>query len=376
MSRIGIYGNAPFCPSGYGTQAALLGKTLRAHGHEVAFMAFHGVMGSPLLWDGMTVYPGSGEDAWAQDLMGAHYKHFRADLLVTLMDAWVLDPAKLTAAGMNFAHWMPVDCEPLGQLDRRVLDAGGGRPIALSRFGERQLRDAGYDPLYAPHALDMSLWKPLEDRDARREALGMKDRFVIGINAANQDPFRKGLGEQLEAFARFSKRHDDALMLIHSRGETRQGLNLHRLVSDLGLEGRAVLGDQYLIAGGLVPEAQMADWHGIPDLLSNCAWGEGFGLAVLQSQACGTPVVVTDCSAMTELRGAGWLVDGQRFRNRGHEAFWKIPFVSEIERAYEEAYEKAGSLREQAREFALQYDAEKVYQDCWERALKELVPGA
>ena len=42
---------------------------------------------------------------------------------------------------------------------------------------------------------------------------------------------------------------------------------------------------------------------------------------------------------------------------------------------YEEAYEKAGSLREQARDFAMAYDAERVYQDCWEGILKELIPG-
>jgi glycosyltransferase involved in cell wall biosynthesis len=376
LSRIGIYGNAPICPSGYGTQAAQLGRTLGRHGHEVGYLAFHGVMGAPLLWENSTVYPGSGEDPWAQDLMGAHYRHFRGDLLITLMDAWVLDPAKLTQAGMNFAHWMPVDCEPLGQLDRRVLDAGGGRPIAISRFGQKQLQAAGYDAAYAPHALDMSLWKPQADRDARRRALGFGDRFVVAINAANQDPFRKGFGEQLEAFASFSKHHDDALMLIHARGETRQGLNLHRLIADLGLEKKAILGDQYLISSGLVPEDQMAAWHGLPDVLMNCAYGEGFGLAVLQSQATGTPVIVTDCSAMTELCGAGWLVQGQRFRNRGHDSWWRVPFVSEIERALDEAYEKAGSLREQAREFALAYDAEKVYEDHWEAILGELIPGA
>jgi len=347
---------------------------LRKNGHEVAFAAFHGLQGIPITGpDGVVTYPGSSEDAYSQDILPLHYQHFRADLLITLMDAWILDPARL--AGMNVAHWMPVDCSPLGSMDRRILDAGPGRPVAMSRFGEAMLRDAGYDALYAPHALDLSVWKPLADRKAARQALGMDGRFVIGINAANQDPFRKGFGEQLAAFAQFAKRHDDALMLIHSRAQTRQGVNLAKLIGELGIGRQVMVGDQYQIAAGLIPESQMADWHGLLDLCSNCSYGEGFGLAILQSLAVGTPVAVTDCSSMTELCGAGWLVQGQPAFNRGHDAFWRVPFISSITQAYEQAYEKAAGKREQAVAFAQRYDADRVYADYWAVALKELIPG-
>ena len=358
--------------SGYGTQAAALGRSLTAHGHTVGFAPFHGLTGTAIHFENMIVYPGSAESPWALDILPAHYQHFQADLLITVMDAWVLDPARL--AGMNVAHWMPVDCEPMGGLDRRILENGRGRPVALSRFGEAQMKAAGFRPLYVPHALDMSLWAPLTARDEARKALNLDDRFVIQVNAANQDPQRKGIGEQLQAFKIFSDRHPDAVMLIHARGETAQGLNLPALITALGLEGRAILGDQYQIAAGLIPESQMAMWHGLGDVLSNCAWGEGFGLAVLQAQACGTPVVVTDCSAMSELCGAGWKVPGQRHWNRGHNAWWTIPYVGAIAEAYEEAYEKAAGMREQAREFALAYDAERVFAEFWEPALAELLP--
>lgn len=371
--RVLLYGNAPWVPSGYGTQGAQLARSLTKLGHDVAIAAFHGLHGAPLNWEGITVYPGSTEDQWAQDVLPAHYRNFQADLLITLMDAWVLDPGKL--AGMNLAHWMPVDCSPLSAMDRRVLDGAGGRPIAMSEFGRRQMQDAGYEPLYAPHALDMSVWAPLPEREAAREQLGFSDRFVIGINAANQDPFRKGFGEQLAAFAAFVKKRPDALMLIHARAETRQGCDLNALITDLGLQQKVMLGDQYQIAAGMVGEAQMASWHSVLDVLSNCSFGEGFGLAVLQSQAAGTPVVVTDFSAMSELCGAGWKVKGQRFWNRGHNARWMVPSISGITAAYQKAYDQAGDLREQAREFSLAYDADRVAADCWAPILKELVPG-
>ena len=114
-----IFSNAPHAPSGYGTQAAQLGKTLRRHGHEVAFAAFWELHGAPIMWEGFPVYPGSGEDLYARDVLPGHYRHFGADLLITLLDIWVLDPAQM--AGMNILHWMPVDCTPLSGLDRKVL---------------------------------------------------------------------------------------------------------------------------------------------------------------------------------------------------------------------------------------------------------------
>jgi glycosyltransferase involved in cell wall biosynthesis len=366
-----IFANAPWAPSGYGTQAAQLGRTLRRHGHEVAFANYFGLAGAPTGWEGFTVYPGSGEDLYARDVLPGHYRHFGADLLITLLDIWVFEPAQL--AGMNVAHWMPVDCAPLSAMDRKTL-AGGGRPVAFSRFGHRVLTDAGYDALYAPHALDMDAWSPLEDLDKAREMLGFTDKFVIGINAANQDPDRKGYWEQLAAFKTFSERHDDALMLIHTRANTQHGVDIGAMVEQLGLQGKAVPGDQYAIAAGMVTEGSMVSWHGVMDVLSNCSWGEGFGLPILQSQACAVPVVVTDYSAMSELCGAGWKVKGQEKWNRGHNARWMVPSIPAITAAYEKAYLHARdpALREKARRFAVRYDADRVYEKFWAPVLDEL----
>jgi glycosyltransferase involved in cell wall biosynthesis len=219
----------------------------------------------------------------------------------------------------------------------------------------------------------MRVWTPLPDRAAARAQLGFTDKFVIGINAANQDPVRKGFGEQLAAFRTFSARHDDAIMLIHSRAETRQGANLMAIVASMGLEKRVVFGDQYLIATGLVGEQQMVAWHSVLDVLSNCSYGEGFGLAVLQSQACGTPVIVTDFSAMSELCGAGWKVKGQPFWNRGHNASWLAPSVPEIVKAYEKAYDKAASLRGKAAQWAQAYDADRVLTQYWKPVLDKVL---
>jgi glycosyltransferase involved in cell wall biosynthesis len=49
----------------------------------------------------------------------------------------------------------------------------------------------------------------------------------------------------------------------------------------------------------------MAKIYSAMDVLLNPAMGEGFGITVLEAQACGTPAIVTDFSAMTEVCGGG-----------------------------------------------------------------------
>ncbi len=93
--------------------------------------------------------------------------------------------------------------------------------------------------------------------------------------------------------------------------------------------------------------------------------GEGFGIPLIEAQACGVPVITTDWTAMTELCGAGWLVDGQRDYNATQGSYQKLPNVGEILDALEEAYSHAGSMGDQAVEFAAQYEVDAVFDEFW-----------
>jgi glycosyltransferase involved in cell wall biosynthesis len=136
-----------------------------------------------------------------------------------------------------------------------------------------------------------------------------------------------------------------------------------------------IFGDQYGQACGTVTDTTMAKWYGVLDLLSNATYGEGFGCPVLDAQMCGTPVVVADNSTGPELCGAGWAVATEPYWNRGHSSWWGRPSVAALIEAYEQASEKAAGLREQAREFALQYDADRVTETYWKPALAALEAG-
>jgi glycosyltransferase involved in cell wall biosynthesis len=381
VSNILILSNSPWSPSGYGNQTAYLARNLPKLGHKVSVVAYHGLQGAPLDWgEGAVVYPGSTEDTYAQDILPGYYGHCGADLLITLMDAWVLDPGRL--GGMNVAHWLPIDAEASGTgisphlsaMDRRVLEAAGGRPVAMSKFGHKVLLDAGFpSALYVPHAVDTDTFAPLEDRDGLRERLGLTGKFVIGINAANQDPVRKAFPEQMLAFAQFHQKYPDALLGIHTRVQTRMGVDLHRVAADLGIRDCVIFADQFAVASGMMRGGDLAKWYGVLDVLSNCSYGEGFGLPIVEAQACGTPVITTAWSSMPELTGSGWAVMGEPYWNRGHCAWWLRPSAGAICAAYESAYEKAAGMRDDARQFALAYGEDRVLREHWEPALADLL---
>jgi glycosyltransferase involved in cell wall biosynthesis len=100
--------------------------------------------------------------------------------------------------------------------------------------------------------------------------------------------------------------------------------------------------------------------------------GEGFGIPVIEAQACGTPVIVSNFTAQPELVGDGWAVDGQPWWDPLQGAFFIIPNVASIVNALEDAYRRERGTSQKAVEFAKQYEADAVYDEYWKPAMKEI----
>ena len=84
-----------------------------------------------------------------------------------------------------------------------------------------------------------------------------------------------------------------------------------------------------------VAESWIAQLFRESDVLLHTSYGEGFGMALLEAQACGLPVIATRFSAMNEMTfDASQKVDG-RYTTTAHYANWMIPDVDEIVEALE-----------------------------------------
>ena len=372
MLKIIWHSNAPWGNSGYSVQTALFVPRIAALGHEITIASPYNFGGNILEWNGFPVLP-CARDSSGNDTIISNHEYFKADLTITLADPFGLLRAADTLSQIPLAHWFPVDCSPLGRGDVTVLREGRGIPIAMSRFGERVLADEGAEPLYAPHGVDTEVFRP-GPRDYRDTIPGVDDdTFVIGLVAMNRDVSRKSFQEQFLAFADFHRVHPNTFLAVHT--SPAGGTNLQALAARLGITTAVGFPDSYSYDLGIITPSQMAAWYNGLDVLSLCSHGEGFGLPLIEAQACGTPVITTDASAMSELCGAGWLVSGTPFWSDGHQSWWTKPDISDITNAYEMAYatwEQGALPQKPAYDFARQFAADKVFEDYWKPVLAAL----
>lgn len=367
--------------AGYGTQTGIFARRLLEHA-DVRVSSFYGLEGMALNWEGLKVLPGLGGGSYGNAEIPHHCQKFFGDpkggLLVTLMDVWVLDPAMIRQH--HAASWVPVDHDPAPPRVLNFFAQSGAVPIAMSRFGEDRLGQ--FDPLYVPHGVETGVLRPVDKLESRKLMGVGEDDFLVGMVAANKgNPSRKSFVAALEAFAEFRKRHANARLYLHTDldGVYSAGVPLGPVIRALEIPPESIgTADPYSVHFQPMGTDLMAHVYSAMDVLLNPAMGEGFGIPVLEAQACGTPVIVTDFSAMSELCGAGWKVDCSRWWTP-QEAWQAQPHVRDIVDALEQAYTLPQAGRDrmsaQAREFALQYDADRVLEEfmlpaleaAWER---------
>lgn len=337
MSRILIHSNAPWIPTGYGTQTRHLVRALKSLGHEVAVSAFAGLNGAELTWEDTLVMP-HGQYAFGVDVLLGHIDRYQPDLVITLMDLWKLEAIAPALVQRRVAAWLPIDCTPLSRRDRAVLINSQVHPIAMSTFGLAQIQNdldamgpVYREPRYVPHMIDLQgEYYPMPDRDAYRAELELADKFVVGLVAANRDAVRKAFPEQFHAFARFRENRPDAVLLLHTTMQSTSGLDLMTLAQDMGIMEHVRFTDQYAQDTGLFSTTMMRRWYNACDVVMLCSYGEGFGLPAVEAQACGTPVVASRNSALTELVDVRNRVATDPFWNHVHRAWWGRPRPEDI----------------------------------------------
>lgn len=369
------HSNAPWAPTGYGSQTGLFAPLLRDAGHDVAISALWGLAGRSIDYQGMKVYPGD-MDLGNEWLPFCALDHGDGDpnsvQVITLMDVWPLHSKFFRE--LNLASWCPVDHFPLPPQVFGYFDRTDATPIAMSQFGVEQIRAAGLDPLYVPHGVDTQQLRPLDPAAFRAEQLIDPDAFVVGMVAANRGaaPARKAFPAAFQAFGRFHEKHPDSILYLHTEIASSNGLDLVAWLELSGIPKEAVrvTPQSDLFMG--VEYDRMALVYSNFDVLLQPSYGEGFGVPIVEAQACGTPVIVNNFSAMPELCGAGWKVEGIPVVHEAQRSWWQAPHVGSIIDALEDAYNHAGDMRDQAREFALGYDIHKVMAEHWTPVLAEL----
>jgi len=149
------------------------------------------------------------------------------------------------------------------------------------------------------HGVDTNIYKPLGKEEIKffKKKVGVNGKFIIGNVSRNQ--WRKNLPALFKAFAEFSKNKSDAILYYHGAIED-IGWNILDLIDKYELSNK-VLYPAVLKANQGFPEEELNMLYNMIDLFCMPSLGEGFGLPIIESISAGTPVLVTDYSACTEL---------------------------------------------------------------------------
>lgn len=375
--RIAWFSNSPWAGTGYSVQTAEVLPRLKAAGHEVASVSNYGLAGAVLDWNGIPVLP-MGYDAWSNDIGGAHVANWTQGKGwgVVLYDAWVIKGPLWNDTPLAF--WVPVDHDPAPAEVVNTFRQGNAPrvAIAMSRFGEDRLKKAGLtDVLYAPHSVNTNMFTP-DGPNFRAKFDIPEDAHLTIVNAANKGiPPRKSWPELFAAWAIFARKHPDAWLYLHTEQMgLAGGVNLPRLMSATGVPtDRVRIVPQYQYRAG-IPTEEMPAIYRMGDAVLSPSRGEGFGVPVIEAQACGVPVIVSNWTAQPELVGAGWTVGGQPEWNEPMGSWFLCPNIGQIVEALEDSYQAKGSAenKAKAREFALGYDTDKVFDEHWRPILANL----
>jgi hypothetical protein len=113
-------------------------------------------------------------------------------------------------------------------------------------------------------------------------------------------------------------------------------------------------------------DVDMAALYTGMDVLLHANMGEGFGLTSIEAQATGTRCITSSWAASPDLASEDcFLVEGQPWWNEQLKAVSQVPNVTSIAKALDLAYQTGGGHSEKSRDFALQFDADKVWDEKW-----------
>lgn len=383
-----VYSNSPGRPTGYGQQAEYLISRMKRHGLDVAIQSNYGLEGMDSEWDsgyGKVPEFARGYELYSTDVFQPNHERWvekhpgQNDVAVTLYDTWVMQNPNLEKLRKIIA-WTPLDHTTMPPNVYAFLKRENVLPVAMSPFGQKQMAQQGIDSVYIPHGIDTHTFKPTYELNGvkTRKFLGVpEDAFLIMMNSANKankSIHRKAFAENLLAFKLFRDENPNSYLYVHTEPTgVHGGFNLVRLAKSIGLPQESILFPHPEDYRRGFTKKQLAALYTAADVTLTTSYGEGFGIATIESQACGTPTITSSFAASPDLAGEdSYLVAGQPFWDEAQMAWYSIPLVSSIQESLKLALDaKTGEKSQVCIDFAKEFDFEKIWLRQWLPLLKK-----
>lgn len=293
-----------------------LGKRFKEAGHNVFQMGLH-TLGEIDERYGFPILP-VGDDPCGSDRLLYYLVQYQIDILITVMDLYpqpyhyIKNAVK--QANVYWIHHQTIFSTPLSPFDAMFPLKYADLIITPSVFAEQVVKNGGFDNLkMIYHGVDLNVFKPMpEQRKKDRTEMKVEDKFIF-LYVARNVPLQKELPTLFHAYKTFLHNVEGAkektLLHCHSNPKELTGFDLELMAHRFGISGN-VLFTAGINANFTFPPERMAEIYNYADASLVCSTGESFSLPLIESMACGKPVIAMDFSSPVELiknSGAGLL---------------------------------------------------------------------
>jgi len=339
--------------------------------------------GSEAIWGGklniatesgkqFTVLPTFGKLGGA-DVVPHYVRRYNLDVVITLWDSFVVGYSEVV--DVPVIHYFPIDAPFTRQMYGYVAPAY--RLVTYSKFGYTELLKwfPSSKISYIPHGIDTKVFKPYDEETRRKVRASLypqpvpEDAFLMIFIGANVGE-RKQIPYLVLIFKEFLKKHPNSYLYLYTNigGQYPQAHDLVPFANEHGILDHIRYPDFTPVLDP-VEDEELAKLYSAADVFTTTTLGEGFGMGILESMACGTPVIGPSCSTIPELvQGHGWVVP--TLIDYVFVPVWiptqqiyPVAGMSGILHAIEEAYnspEMRKKFGKESREFALNYDWTKI----------------
>lgn len=212
------------------------------------------------------------------DLIDAHY-YYPDGVAAGLLARWLRKPFVVTARGTDL-NLIPQYSRPRRLILQTAAQASAS--IGVCQALMDSLRELGAQPSKLHtlrNGVDLERFRP-EPRAQARERLGLspEGKYLLAVGHLIE---RKGLHIAIEALPMLA----DVTLLVAGAGPEERALKAQ--AQRLGVADRV----RWL---GVVAQPDLKWWYSAADALTLCSSREGWANVLLESMACGTPVIATN----------------------------------------------------------------------------------
>jgi glycosyltransferase involved in cell wall biosynthesis len=333
----------PLSPSGVGTQTKYMIEGMLKTG-KYQFICVAGAMKHHDYTVQRVATPWSPEEDWiihpvdgygTQEFVRSLIRVERPDIVWIMTDPrfwgwlWHIDQEVRSLMPLIYYHvW---DNTPYPEFNKRFYESND-LIVTISKVTDNIIKTVvpKVESIYLPHAADSNIFKKLpkeEVQEFRNKSFpGSEEQVLFFWN--NRNARRKQSGSLIFWFKEFLDivGKDKARLIMHTEVKDQHGQDLEEIIRFLGIDKGEVMFSEKKI-----PPEILSRIYNAVDCTINVSDAEGFGLATLESLACGTPIIVNMTGGLQEqvTDGKKWFGIGLEPTSKAIIGSQDIPWIYE-----------------------------------------------